>query len=277
MNGSYPSALAAALGVALLLPRTVPAQEVPDSVTLSGWIVDATSRQPLSGAYVVVDGSDVRAVTGEGGGFRLAVPSAAGYTLRVGRFGYLEMRFDVGEEEVEEQLAGELLILPLEVAPIEIEGLEVTVDRLAAVERQLERRAASFDGTARTLEAERIARTGAPSALDVVLASSTGLFECAADPLALCSRPRLSVSLEEGLGPTEAPVPVCLDERPLWGGTAELLAIPAGELYRVEFYGFGSRHGLRLYTRRFMARSAATGRRGFLPVATPGREGMLEC
>lgn len=266
------SVLLVVLGGVLLLPRTVPAQEVSDSVTLSGWIVDATSRQPLSGAYLVVEGNDARTATGSGGGFRLAVPRAEGYTLRVGRFGYLEMDFRIGAE-----LVSDHLILPLEVDPIEIEGLEVTVDRLAELERQLERRERGYaGGPVRTFDTERIAGMGAPSALDVVLAASTGLFECLESPSVLCARPRQVVTLR-GPPPRETPVPVCLDERQLWGGTAELLGIPAAELYRVEFYGFGSRAGLRLYTRRFMARSAAQGRRVFLPVATPGRERMLEC
>lgn len=250
----------------LLLAGGMSAQEPPDSVALTGWIVDATSREPLSSAYVVHEESGVRRVTGGGGAFRLVLPrsgSARRYELRAGRFGYLEMHFEIGEE-----LVGEMIILPLEVEPIALEGLDVTVDRLAELEERLDRRTRAYDGPARSLDAERIGRMGAPSALDLVLSGSTGLFECWESPGELCARPRQVVTLR-GPPPRETPVLVCLDERKLWGGTAELLAIPSDEIYRVELYGFGGRNQVRLYTRWFMARRSG-GERQALPPASFG-------
>lgn len=250
----------------LLLPGGMSAQEPPDSVVLTGWIVDATSREPLSPAYVLHEETGVRMVTGGGGGFRLVLPRsgpADRYELRAGRFGYLEMHFEIGEE-----LVGEMIILPLEVEPIVLEGLEVTVDRLAELEERLDRRTRAYDGPARSLDAERIGRMGAPSALDLVLSGSTGLFECWESPGELCARPRPSASFRRSRS-RESRVLVCLDDRRLWGGTAELLAIPSDEIYRVELYGFGGRDQVRLYTRWFMARRSG-GERQALPPASFG-------
>lgn len=242
----------------LLAGAAVSAQPPADSIALSGWVVDARSRQPLPSVYVVVLGVDVRMVTGEGGAFRLMVPRADGYEILVGRFGYMEMHYEVGEEEVAEQLAGEQLILPLEPQPIPLEGLEVTVDRLAELEERLDRRTRAYTRAVRTIGPERIGRTGPGTAFDLVIQQSRGgLFECWNSPGELCSRSRRLATLRDPGGSGEKRVLICLDDRRLWGGTAELHAIPKEEVYRLELYGFGGRDHIRLYTRSFMARAAS--------------------
>lgn len=241
-----------------VLAAAASAQQPADSIALSGWVVDARSRQPLPSAYVVVQGVDVRMVTGEGGAFRLMVPRADGYEILVGRFGYMEMHYEIGEEELAEQLVGEQLILPLEPQPLPLEGLEVTVDRLAELEERLESRTRAYsDGPSRAVGRERIERSGPGSALDLVLEQERGLFECWNSPGELCARSRRTATFRSPGGSGESRVRVCLDDRRLWGGTAELHAIPKEEIYRLELYGFGGRGQVRLYTRWFMARKSA--------------------
>ena len=261
------------LAASLLLGAPASAQQPTDpvgaapeaSLVVHGWVVDATTRQPLAGAYVMDEGSGVRTTVLEDGTFALTVPPADAYDLRAGRFGYWDMRF-----RAERGMVGEPLLLRLRPRPVAVEGIEVTVDRLERLEERLERRTRGYAGGAvRTLYAEDLSTEAdaGRTALDVVVHRSNGmLFECRETPGEICARPRPRPTLDDPGRPREAPITVCVDERRTWGGVAELGSIPAEEIQRVEFFGFGGRDHVRIYSRRFMIVYSRGEGRGLLPV-----------
>lgn len=270
--GAVTGLASAAVLLTLLVPCSAVAQdrpdtlrtETPDSVVLRGWVLDGPSDQPLSDAYVAALELEASTVTGEDGAFRLSLPGAAAYRLRVGRFGYEMMDFRVTVD-----MAGKPLELNLQAAPLAVEGVEITVDRLAELERRLDQRARTYAaGAVRSVDAEEIRSGDFATALEVVLSRGGGmLFECIGSGGTLCARARPTGSLLNNPRdrPTEVPVPVCVDEGRAWGAVGYLRSIPADEVQRIEFYGFGGRGQVRVYTRWFMMRKSAD-RRALHPV-----------
>jgi len=80
------------------LPRTQekpkperPKAEAPQALTLQGIVRDATSNEPLPGAYIKVKGTLSGTVSGADGSFRLTVMAALPLTLEVSYVGYETM------------------------------------------------------------------------------------------------------------------------------------------------------------------------------------------
>lgn len=255
-----PAALSLAACL-LFLAGVASAQEPPDSVVVRGTVIDATSREALPLAYVVHEGTSTRMITEEDGVFSLTLPPADDYEIRVGRYGYLDMRF-----QVDDQVRAEGVIIPLEPQPIRLAGVEITVDRIARLEERLETRSRQYPGPVRSLGPEQIAASGVGTALDLIRRRSSGLFECWDTPGELCARRRASASVRNPFPSRERVVLVCVDERRAWGGTAELESISSDEVYRLEFYGLGGRSQIRLYTRWFVARNLGRTSMGLSPV-----------
>src|SRR5438093_9657678 len=56
--------------------------------TITGQVIDSTTRQPLVGVSVVVEGTGLGAITGEDGTFSIGDVPAGTHTLRARRIGY---------------------------------------------------------------------------------------------------------------------------------------------------------------------------------------------
>lgn len=107
---------------ALLLPSPALGQQ-----EVRGSVVDAESRTPVEGAMVVLlEGDNMRArvLTAADGSFRLAVPRAGRYALRVDRIGYTSTHttaFDVAPGATVER-AIETSVQPVVLAGLDVKG-----------------------------------------------------------------------------------------------------------------------------------------------------------
>ncbi len=73
----------------------VPLRAQDSTGTITGQVIDSTSRQPLSGVNVSIVGTSLRTVTRNDGGFVLGAVSAGPHRLRAARIGYLPQEQDV--------------------------------------------------------------------------------------------------------------------------------------------------------------------------------------
>ena len=94
------------------------AAQMPEEGEVRGIVRSAESGMPLAGATVMVVGTGGGAVTHGDGSFRIAVPDAERYRLRVDRLGYAAVALDVQP--------GEMATVDLEVAAIPLPEVVVT-------------------------------------------------------------------------------------------------------------------------------------------------------
>ncbi len=73
----------------------VPLRAQDSTGTITGQVIDSTSRQPLSGVNVSIVGTSLRTVTRNDGGFVIGAVSAGPHRLRAARIGYLPQEQDV--------------------------------------------------------------------------------------------------------------------------------------------------------------------------------------
>ena len=85
---------------------------------VAGTVRSADSRTPLAGAMVVVESTGGTATTHGDGSFRIAVPDAESYRVRIDRLGYAAVAVDVRP--------GEMATVDLEVAAIPLPDVVVT-------------------------------------------------------------------------------------------------------------------------------------------------------
>lgn len=98
-----------AIGLSLCGAPAAHAQGQP----LAGVVRDSATGLPIAGAQLSVEGTDLRAQTGDDGAFRLLVPARAGLRLGVRRLGFHPRSVAVGAEpEVEVRLAAAAVSLP---------------------------------------------------------------------------------------------------------------------------------------------------------------------
>ena len=112
---------------ALVLPQVTAAQ------TLVGQVLDQVNEQPVGGVVVSLVARSgearLRTLSDSTGRFILEPPEAGEYLLVTEHFGYLETRSPLLALTMEGQAPIELLVVP---SPIGLEGLEVSVEELAA-------------------------------------------------------------------------------------------------------------------------------------------------
>ena len=106
------------LGVGVSALATPGAAQVPEEGEVRGIVRSAESGMPLAGATVMVLGTGGGAVTHGDGSFRIAVPDAERYRLRIDRLGYAAVALDVRP--------GEMATVDLEVAAIPLPEVVVT-------------------------------------------------------------------------------------------------------------------------------------------------------
>ena len=114
------------------------AQAQQDEGVLEGIVRSAEGGMPLAGATITVVGTGRGAVTHGDGAFRIAVPDAEQYQLRVDRLGYATTTLDVGH--------GESATVDLEVAAVPSPDLVVTAVLSPTVANEAIRPSAVFAG-----------------------------------------------------------------------------------------------------------------------------------
>lgn len=147
----------AATSLALAAPGPVSGQAAPASTQqVRGLVLDGATDAPIEGAMVLLlDGGDEvrgRTLTGPSGAYRLAVPAAGRWRLRVDRIGYASTASDPFEVAAGAALQRTLrtAVRPVELAGLDVEG-----------ERRCEVRPAEGAATARVWEEARKALAAA--------------------------------------------------------------------------------------------------------------------
>ncbi len=94
-----------------------------DTILVEGEAVDGTTRFPLEGVVIRLDGTDRATVTDELGYFRFEALSAGSYRIKATRLGYAEFEAVV---ELERRVVWSL---ELDAVPVTIEGVKVETER----------------------------------------------------------------------------------------------------------------------------------------------------
>ena len=242
--------------LALLAPAASVSGQAREGVkvTLSGVVVDAKRGDPLPNAIVVLAGENRGMLSDSLGRFAFTNVPLGEQTLAVKQYGYeeLDMVLDVAEGQ-------EGVRVELQPGPLALEGFTVVADRLAIMSQRLESRRKAWGSTARLIDQERLASSGAYSALELL--QTTGDLSFAScnsrGPANSFRAVATRVSGDACIvrrGSVTSPM-VYIDEVPIIGGLGFLSTFRPYELYRVEVYSGGAQ--IRAYTHWYMERMAA--------------------
>lgn len=212
------------------------AEAIPEKVRLYGRILDAASGAPVFAATVRTQGAGTAYLTDTLGLFVLEVEAADEYVLTASQLGYRNALVTLPATAPRE-----FTTLLLEPDPIELEGLQIVVDRF-------ERRRRLYVGNVRVLNEAQLQQAPALSAWDVVQLNVPSVQQCNDDALAICALRRGRLQR----------IAVCIDEERAWGGATDLERYFASDLYAVEVLDMGRE--VRVYTREFMADLIESGR-----------------
>lgn len=222
---------------------TVPAPgaaQYYDVVPIRGRVLDAATSRPVPGAVVRHLTTPAVTVTDSSGAFVLSLPPEDRYPLRVEQLGY-----ETSLMVLPSTAPIELSTVLLAAAPLQLEGLEVTVDRF-----EQRRRVA-----VRPVEVVDAARLSGAlgTTYEVVLRLVTGARPCPDDFRMICKQRR---------GVTR--VNICVDDRTSFEPRYDLERLDPPDLYMVEVYDTFEPFSVRLYTRDFIA-GLASGARWLRP------------
>lgn len=224
----FPGALTAAW-VCASAPG-VSAQDF-DPVPIRGRVLEESTDRPVAGAAVRFAPGRPSTVTDSAGRFVLDLPPDGRYPIRVEQFGY-----ETALVVLPSTAPLEVSTVYLSVAPLELQGISVTVDRFA------ERRRRAFRSST-VLDAARLA--GAlGGTFDVVSRSVVGGRPCPTDPFSICKMRRGSLRT----------VSVCIDDQVAYRPKEELDRLEPADLYQVEVFDDTLPFQVRVYTRPFVAR-----------------------
>jgi hypothetical protein len=219
----------------LLLPLfagSLAAQQ-PATVTARGVVVDATTGEPIGGAYVQIIATRLSGSTNERGLFALAeVPRGA--IIEVSQLGYAT--------HVRHALNSDPLRIELPINPIMMEAVEAATDRLASRWR-------SLGVAARRYTADQLIATPATNMADFAHMRSA-ISRCT-DGFGACVRRR---------GRSQRPA-IYIDEISYGSDLSVLLGIATHDVHLFEIIGGTS---FRVYTKHFAER-LATGRAQLMP------------
>jgi hypothetical protein len=210
------------------------AAQQPATVTARGVVVDATTGEPIAGAYVRIIDSRLAGSTNEQGLFALAgVPRGA--IIEISQLGYAT--------HVRHALNSDPLRVELPVNPIMMEALEAATDRL-------DRRWRSLGVAARRYTADQLIATPATNMADFAH-MRTAISRCS-DGFGACVRRRGRL-----LRPT-----IYIDDISYGSDLNFLLGIATHDVHRFEIIA-GTQ--FRVYTKHFAER-LATGRAQLMPI-----------
>jgi hypothetical protein len=223
------------LTAVLLLAWAAPsAAQAPDTASVVGRAVDAATLAPLPGVQVRMSSLKRTAVSDANGVFRITGLPLGDHTTMVTRLGY---RTSVGVWRVGPE--GLELEVPLTAEPLMLEAIRVQ-------SRQFERRLRSSGYTVRGFASEELTLSTSPDAGEFVR-TRMGLARTACGSLGVGGG-------QECVRVRGAPVRPCVivDERPAFGGFAELELYRPQELYRVDVIAGGA--VIQVYTTQYVQR-----------------------
>ena len=239
----FPTLLASLVVAGVSFHADLSAQVVPEHLRLVGIVVDFDTADPVEGVLVVAAATSAVATPDSLGTFALVLPRDSAVTLEFRQLGYrttsTTVRSPVGQDTTVFTIAPD---------PIVLEGLEVSVARqgLRSVLDRLDSRRRSFAGRVLLIDRERLARSAAPSAREVVQAAVPGARPCNVDAVGnLCF----------GRGSRARPPRVCIDGVRALGGAADLRAYDLDEFHSIEIYSRGRL--IVAYTNAYLARALA--------------------
>lgn len=227
---------AAALLVAsgLVAPARAHAQGT-GSVLIRGLVLDAETRVPVHGAFIGVQGAGVGVLTGADGTFILPVGTADAYALLVRQLGYRDLAMTVTAESAEKPF-----FLQLDPDPVEIEGLQVLVQRFQ------ERRRGPF-GAVDILDQKILLDVPDGTAVDFLRRVVPFARNCDEQTEDLCVNQQGRIE----------PLVVCVDGHRVAEAMAELEHVDPRGLYMVEVYRRGGQ--VHMYSRGYVERLVAVG------------------
>jgi hypothetical protein len=233
--------LVAAVAALALLPIDPIAAQQRDAVAIEGVVIDATTRNPVGGARIVV--SRNRGVTTDSVGvFRLTGLDEGDHLVLVESFGYESVHVTatagVGLPRIE---------IPLSPAPMVLAGLsvEVVARNDATMDDRIRLRRDAAAVSVRAIDQDRLLRSGARNRLELLQ------FEASLHPEP-CSGGRVSSGWCVTRRGSMVKPTVFIDEAPAIGGLDELATYRPHEVYLVEVWSGGST--IRAYTNQFMER-----------------------
>lgn len=205
---------------------------------LRGHLLDSETLAPVFGAYVELEGAGRGVLTDSTGFFALPVGRAQQYTLRVRQLGYRDLSMALTAESAERPL-----LFQLDPDPVEIEGLQVLVERFQ------DRRRGPF-GAVDILTQADLLRAPDGAASDLVRRMVPFARPC--DPV---NGQDEKLCVNAG-GRFEA-LTICVDNRLVLESMVELEHLDPRGLYMVEVFRRGGQ--VRIYTRGYVERLLATG------------------
>lgn len=245
------------------------------SVVIHGRVEDASSLEPIEGALVLSADSTSLAITDSLGVFALPLSPGAPLVVTADHIAYEPDVF-----ELPASAPSQISILRLEPGPVPIEGFSVVEESalIALVDRMGLRRRA-YPGTVRAYDRERVARTGAADAAELVLREAPGVADCRSflsrfppsnklcrDPQGRASFAGPPATIRPGERAGGFELMVCVDGARSSSHFIDLGSIPIEQVATFEFYWpqtwgpteFSFRAGqVRIYTRQWMSRTAA--------------------
>ena len=225
----YATAVLLGLGLGLVVSPAPGAAQYVEVVPIRGRVLDAATSRPVPGAVVRHMTSPAVTVTDSAGAFVLSLPPDGRYPLRVEQLGY-----ETSLTVLPSTASVELSTLLLTAAPLELQGLEVTVDRFE------QRRRVAFQPVD-VVDAARLSGALGTS-YEVVLRLVTGARACT-DALRMICKQRRGLRR----------VQVCVDDRTAYEPRYDLERLDPADLYMVEVYDTFEPFMVRAYTREFVA------------------------
>lgn len=219
-------------GLVLFLVPSLWAQDA-GPVLLRGQILDASSLSPVPGAFIGPVDSGKGVLTDSLGLFGMRVYPADEYALRVAALGYYDLEMTVTANSAQQPFR--LMLSP---DPVQLEGLNVLVERLA------DRRRGVF-GVATVLDQAQLQRGEYTSFYDMTLRIVPSARTCSPDADSLCFNNK---------GHFE-PVQVCIDGHRAMGQGVELDVLDPRRFYMVEAYPLAGQ--IWVYSWGYVARLAA--------------------
>jgi len=227
-------------------------------VVIHGRVEDAASREPVARVLLSPPDSSFAVYTDSLGIFHILVPAEGPLAIKVERFGYLTQQFDFEGD------ASQILVLRLEPAPVELEGLTVEAEAaLTVLIENLERRRNFYPSAMRGMDRTQLERFGTGlSVLDLVRLRKPFIFRCDSDFTQMCVRGRARTFRNPN---PQNRVLVCVDGFRSFSPFLELSTLSIGGVALVELYG-STGGQVRVYTAQWMLSRARTGRTNVVPL-----------